>query len=191
MRTVITIEGKTAVLTSGGTTVIDYLDSNNELDNAISKLIASFRMTENERNTFGVNNPQPKSNKYVRLDIIAPLMYPDEDGYFATEDGSEQVDTPFFNAEDGLWKPSIDLTKGSFINWPKGIVGDINYKIVDCGIYTFFKEDGTSETYEGYVPKFLSPNEENYGDYITMDVDVNGYISGFEVTQGEIKKLLK
>lgn len=191
MRTVITIEGNTAVITTGGTTVIDYLDSNNELRNAISKVISLFRMTEEERKEFDSETQKPKGNKYARLDIVAPLMYRHEDGYFTTEDGSQEVDTPFFDLKEDLWKPSIDLIEGRFINWPVGITGEMNYKVVDEGEYTFVKEDGTKETYEGYVPRFLSPNEKNYGDYITMDVDAKGYIRGFKVTQGEIKKLLK
>ena len=34
----------------------------------------------------------------------------------------------------GSWTPLIDIDRGVIIDWPQGVVADINYKVCDDGI---------------------------------------------------------
>lgn len=78
------------------------------------------------------------------------------------------------------WKPLIDIETGQIVNWTKGTIANVHYKVCDdfqCKILDADKNVITS--YEGYVPDVMCPADEGYGDYIIMDIDENGFIQGW------------
>lgn len=82
------------------------------------------------------------------------------------------------------WCPVIDLEKGIITNWKEGVTAKIHYKVVDEGTYSYRDESG-KEAFgrDGdYVPKFLCPKRDGYGDYIIMDIDGTGKIDGWKFT---------
>lgn len=75
---------------------------------------------------------------------------------------------------DWRWQPEIEVETGTILNWPKGMVARIYDKPCDdCNIFV----DGENLNDGEYVPKFLSPGGEGFGDYIIMDIDGNGKIN--------------
>ncbi len=79
--------------------------------------------------------------------------------------------------DDEHWMPLIDIDTGKILNWTQGVKASTNYKIRDEGVYHLQDEQGnTVLTKTGYVPKIMTPKEEGFGDYITMDIDENGFI---------------
>lgn len=85
------------------------------------------------------------------------------------------------------WKPIIDVETGIIINWKKGVTSSVHYKVCDDCMITYKKgdEDLCSNDDYLYVPPFLSPKEEGYGDYIIMDIDENGQISNWKPNEVE------
>jgi len=81
------------------------------------------------------------------------------------------------------WNLDIDPKTGIVLNWPKGNTAKVHYKVCDeCEINYY--ENGTlicDNDSDGYVPKFLSPDENGYGDYLIMSIDENGQISNWSV----------
>lgn len=85
-----------------------------------------------------------------------------------------------YNEETGeyFWEPIIDVSNGKIINWKKGKTANVCYKVVDECALKYQKPNGTQTEYvEDYVPDFLSPDENGYGDYMYMSIDENGYIA--------------
>lgn len=85
------------------------------------------------------------------------------------------------------WKPIIDVETGIIINWKKGVTASVHYKVCDDCMIAYKKGDEllcNNDDYL-YVPPFLSPKEEGYGDYIIMDIDENGQISNWKPNEVE------
>lgn len=84
------------------------------------------------------------------------------------------------------WKPIIDIESGQILNWEHGVTASIHYKVCDefsCKIVGSVGGVINNITdYEGYVPRFMCPKEEGYGDYIIMDINENGYIKDWNNT---------
>ena len=82
------------------------------------------------------------------------------------------------------WNLIIDPETGIILNWKRGVKAHVHYKVCDeCEIEYF--EDGTlicTNESDGYVPKFLSPDAEGYGDYMIMSVDENGQIANWSTS---------
>lgn len=79
------------------------------------------------------------------------------------------------------WKPLIDIETGQIVNWTKGVTGNVLYKVCDefaCDVLD--AERNTVFSYEGYVPDFMCPREEGYGDYIDMEIDEDGFIKDWD-----------
>ena len=76
------------------------------------------------------------------------------------------------------WRPVIDPDLGIIANWEKGVIAKVNYKVCDEFSCIIDLEDDQLY-YEGYVPRFMSPEEENFGDYITMNILEDGTIQGW------------
>lgn len=88
----------------------------------------------------------------------------------------------FCDSEKWYWCPIIDVETGQIMNWEKGLEASIHYKVCDeCGL-TIMKGDNVLYDDEDYVPEFLCPKEEGYGDYIIMDIDKEGYIKDWRKT---------
>ena len=80
------------------------------------------------------------------------------------------------------WCPFIDVETGQIMNWKKGVEASIHYKVCDeCGL-TIMRGDTVLYEDEDYVPEFLYPKGEGYGDYIIMDIDKEGYIKDWRNT---------
>ena len=84
--------------------------------------------------------------------------------------------------EHGFWLPVIDAETGTIINWTEGTAASIHVKVCDaCEIAYHDTTTGAHWHTRGsdYVPDFLSPAENGYGDYIIMNVMANGHIAGW------------
>lgn len=91
------------------------------------------------------------------------------------------------------WMPVIDIETGQIRNWRQGTNAYIHYKVCD-EFYCRVVDEKVSvrcliKEYEGYVPRFMCPKEEGYGDYIIMDVDEHGYIQNWD--KGAVKKFIE
>lgn len=119
-------------------------------------------------------------HKYDVIHIEAGVRYA-EDASVNGEDESD--DTPqmpcLIKNDDGwLWKLDIDIKTGHIINWKNGIVAKSWYKVCDeckiiCG----------NKVYDEYVPNFLSPDENGYGDYMYMTISEDGYIKNWNSSE--------
>ena len=92
--------------------------------------------------------------------------------------------------EEYRWCPVINIDTGKIMGWPKGVKAKIHYKVCDeftCNIID--SNNYPYVEYDGYVPRFMSPMEENYGDYIIMSIDDNGYIEGWNINL--VEKFIK
>jgi len=88
---------------------------------------------------------------------------------------------PFLNGHSWIFK--IDADTGVIIDWPKGTVANVHYKVCDRCSIGFSDENGNSFRQEyGYVPRFLCPKEAGYGVYIIMDILEDGKIDNFVFT---------
>ena len=79
------------------------------------------------------------------------------------------------------WRPIIDIESGKVINWTEGVEARVHYKVCDMFACTIKDVEGNAVVeYEDYVPKFMCPADEGYGDYIIMDIDENGFIQEWQ-----------
>ena len=142
------------------------------------------------------------------LKVRAGVRYPEDSEFIEVEndrkinyisDDEENPKMPFMEVENDTyghkkfyWTPTIDLENGIIINWPKGVKVHVFYKVCDdfeCTVYDEY--DNEVLHYEGYVPDFLSIEEEGYGDYIDMIIDENGYIQDWNITSSDIQPLME
>lgn len=82
------------------------------------------------------------------------------------------------------WCPSILLDTGQILWWPEGTVADVHYKVCDefVGFFAknyFLGEEAVAKV-EGYVPRWMCPERDGYGDYLIMHVDQYGFIRGWD-----------
>jgi hypothetical protein len=97
----------------------------------------------------------------------------------------EDVDGTLIPCREGdRWAPLIEIDTGLIVNWKKGVVADVHYKVCDDGVYSLL--DGEKQTIkkieDGYVPAIMCPEGGGYGDYIIMKIDSDGRISGWRPT---------
>ena len=92
----------------------------------------------------------------------------------------ENVEHFYYKKKQLAWCLIIDLDKGQIVNWPKGTTANIHYKSCDENVVELQDSNrNTIKEYDGYVPQFLCPKENGYGDYVIMDIDENGFIQNF------------
>lgn len=104
----------------------------------------------------------------------------------ATLNGNEDNDGEIPCRIGDLWEPIIELETGKIMNWNQDVTASVHYKICDAGRYQLIEADGSIvKTIDGYVPIMLSPKENNFGDYIIMNIDENGVIDGFKADLSE------
>lgn len=120
------------------------------------------------------------------LQVSAGVRYYED----ATINGVEDTEGTLIPLKVGdNWEPKIDIETGVIVDWPKGTIADIHYKVCDDGKYTVLDESGKEiVTKECYVPDILCPEGEWYGDYIIMNVDENGLIAKWD--SSEIQNLI-
>ena len=140
-----------------------------------------------------INIIKPVEIEAKFLKVRAGVRYPEDSEFIETEndrkvnyisDDEENPKMPFMEGENDkyghkkfYWTPTIDLENGVIVNWPKGVKVHVFYKVCDdfeCTVYDEY--DNEVLHYEGYVPDFMSIEEEGYGDYINMIIDENGCI---------------
>lgn len=81
------------------------------------------------------------------------------------------------------WRPIIDIESGKILNWEQGVEANVHYKVCDEFACTIKDREGNCVVdYEDYVPKFMCPKEEGWGDYIIMDINTDGYIQGWQTS---------
>lgn len=101
----------------------------------------------------------------------------------ATVNGVEDVDGYLIPLRDGeAWCPTIEIETGTIVEWPKGTVAKIHYKVCDDGRYTLL--DANREqivSIAGYVPSIMWPGGNGYGDYVIMSIDGDGKIANWHV----------
>lgn len=92
-----------------------------------------------------------------------------------------EVDHFYYGKKQLAWCPIIDLDNGRILNWSKGNVAKMHYKSCDENVVVIKDRDGNEvQDYTGYVPNFLDPYHDGYGDYVIMDIDENGFIKDFD-----------
>jgi hypothetical protein len=83
-----------------------------------------------------------------------------------------------------IWRPIIDVEYGQIINWDKQVNAYIHYRVYDNFKCIFKNEDGFVITmYNGFVPQFMCPKRDGYGNFIMMDIDECGYIQHWDKEQ--------
>ena len=112
----------------------------------------------------------------------------DVDKWESDSDASPKM--PFAEKnEDGewRWRIKIDIDNGRIEGWPAGNTASIHYKVCDDGCYKLTDSDGNivMQGEDVYVPDCIG----EYGDYIVMEIDGNGYIDGFDFTQDYFNEL--
>lgn len=155
-----------------------------------------------------INIIKPVEIEAKFLKVRAGVRYPEDSEFIEAEndrkvnyisDDEENPKMPFMEVEYDkyvhkkfYWTPTIDLENGVIVNWPKGVKVHVFYKVCDdfeCTVYDEY--DNEVLHYEGYVPDFMSIEEEGYGDYIDMIIDENGCIQNWNITSSDIQPLME
>jgi len=126
-----------------------------------------------------------KEVNIVAADCRIYARYWEDSEINGMEDDAENPQMPFICANNKgkkYWNPIIMLDTGKIANWPQGVTADIHYKSCDDNEIDLISDvdAGIVKEYEGYVPEFLCPEEDGYGDYVIMHIDENGYIRNFK-----------
>ena len=155
-----------------------------------------------------INIIKPVEIEAKFLKVRAGVRYPEDSEFIEVEndrkvnyisDDEENPKMPFMEVEYDkyghkkfYWTPTIDLENGVIVNWPKGVKVHVFYKVCDDFECTAYDEyDNEVLHYEGYVPNFMSIEEEGYGDYIDMIIDENGCIQKWNITSSDIRPLME
>lgn len=116
----------------------------------------------------------------VYIEVVAGVRYWED----ATVNGVEDEDGKLIPCrKDGVWCPVIRLADGAVMDWPKGTVADIHYKICDSGEYFLLDEhkNRIAKWDWDYVPsRFLCVGDNGFGDYIIFTVNGDGMIPGWK-----------
>ena len=155
-----------------------------------------------------INIIKPVEIETKFLEVRAGVRYPEDSEFIEVEndrkvnyisDDEENPKMPFMEVEYDkyghkkfYWTPTIDLENGVIVNWPKGVKVHVFYKVCDdfeCTVYDEY--DNEVLHYEGYVPDFMSIEEEGYGDYIDMIIVEIGCIEDWKITSSDIQSLME
>ena len=122
----------------------------------------------------------------VLIKVSAHVRYWEDTKVNGEYDDSNNPKMPCADGE--YWKPIIDAKTGQIINWTPGIVASTHYKVCDECELRIDKGNVTLFFDEDYVPDFLCPKDEGYGDYIIMDINKDGFIKDW--TKDDVSRLL-
>ena len=107
----------------------------------------------------------------VRYKQDAHIKTPEMDGFYEDSNGEMPC------MKGSCWRPEIDVERGVILNWTPGTEARLNYKVCDCFSAEVLDDGNAIASVENeYVPSFMSPREEGYGDYICMDIKADGTI---------------
>ena len=132
------------------------------------------------------------------IEVDAVVRYPEDSWLYDSEgkrydDDEKNPQMPNI-VNDGTafrWKPIINLNTGEITNWPLNRPAEVLYKVCDefyCEVKTADGE--TTVKYGGYVPDFMSINDNGYGDYIDLSIDKNGCIKNWKFTKKDFDYLV-
>lgn len=114
--------------------------------------------------------------KYIQ--VSAGVRYWEDAEVNGVEDKEGEL-IPFRDGDN--WTPIINVDSGGILNWPKGVVAKIHYKVCDDGTYGLLDEfQALIIERDGYVPNILAPNGDGYGDYIILNVNVDGFVENWK-----------
>lgn len=132
------------------------------------------------------------TTRYFRID--APISYWEDADINGVEDNHDEPTMPFAVPVDNKWEHcykwliTIDITTGNIVGWPKGTVAHTNYKVCDNGTYSLLNSDNELLiTVSSYVPSFI----DYYGDYLEFDIDENGHIKDFKMTEEDVSEMIE
>lgn len=137
-------------------------------------------------NLNGENKEQTIHDDMLIVKVVAHVRYWEDGEINGVDDDPGNPKMPcvtgIYDGSGWYWCPLIDVETGRIINWEKGVEASIHYKVCDeCGL-TIMKGVNVLYEDEDYVPEFLCPKEEGYGDYIIMDIDGEGFIKDWRNT---------
>lgn len=100
----------------------------------------------------------------------------------STVNGVEDTEGTLIPCRDGdTWRINIDIETGKILNWEQGFAAEIHYKVCDDGEYTIFDHlERPVKTKNWYVPACLCPKENGHGDYVIMDISIDGFIQDWD-----------
>lgn len=85
-----------------------------------------------------------------------------------------------------VWTPEIDVDRGVILNWKQGVEAKTHYKVCDCFAAKAFDGDVLiAEVENEYVPDFMCPDDEGFGDYLDMTIHADGTIENWKVSDFE------
>ena len=121
-----------------------------------------------------------KEVELITLMVKAEVRYWEDSKINGKDDTTLGDNVPCRNG--GFWCPIIDIDSGMILNWRKGVVAEIHYKVADGCNYKLLDIKGNTilDIEDCYVPHTLSPKENGYGDYIKMDIDKDGKIANWK-----------
>lgn len=117
-------------------------------------------------------------NAVILLAEMAPRYWED-----ASVNGVEETDEdPQIPLRDGdLWTLRILIDEGRVLDWPEGVTAETHYKVCDAGLYRLLDADGgVLAERDAYVPPFLAPGEEGFGDYVILSIGPDGKIANWD-----------
>ena len=120
-----------------------------------------------------------------RLQVDAGVRYWQD----AMVNGVEDSEGDLIPCRDGdRWMPIIDIDSGVIVNWNKGTTAEVHYKVCGDGEYWLTNEDGKHIAFcgDGYVPRFLAPKGQGFGDYIILNIDAEGQIKNWKFDPEEM-----
>lgn len=112
-----------------------------------------------------------------KIHIEAHVRYPEDASVNDVREKEDNPTMPLLVKKDGdwVWCLDIDIDTGVIANWPKDTIASSWYKVCDECHITYYG----AEYYE-YVPDFLSPDEEGWGDYMHMSINADGSINHWQ-----------
>jgi hypothetical protein len=125
--------------------------------------------------------------KIKTIEVSAGVRYW-EDAEVNGADDTEGDKIPMRNVDN--WAPIIDVSTGVIQNWPTGTHASIHYNVCDQFSAVFKDEKGETvvEIEDEYVPDFMAPGGDGYGDYIILEIDSYGRIKDWKFSDDMVTK---
>lgn len=128
-----------------------------------------------------VTKMEPVTYEATAIQCVLAVRYEEED-----------MPNDYPHRSGDTWNITIDIDTGMIRDWPEGVEPrELNMNVFDEGTYSLLavKEPNGPEfvlakLVNEYVPNCL-PND--YGDYITFDIDGNGVITNWRTDAGEVE----
>lgn len=126
--------------------------------------------------------------KAIYIEVSAEVRYWED----SSVNGKIDTDGALIPLRKGdCWVPVIRLSDGLVMDWPKDTIADVHFKVCDAGEYWLLDESRNRiAKWGGYcVPDdFLCPGADGYGDYIIMQIGVDGVVKKWKEQDIQINK---